>query len=80
MQVEADQDPLGVREVADDAADRLGQLLDDRRRRQDLLVLGQLGPLQDVDDDQVVLPFELLLADAPQVGDRLLARGVWPVT
>jgi len=40
LEVQAHQDFLGIRQVADDAPQRLGELLDQRRRRDDLLPLG----------------------------------------
>ena len=42
-ELEAEQHLLGVGQVADHAAQRRRQLLDQRRRREDLVLLGQLG-------------------------------------
>ena len=68
-EIQAEQHAFGIREVADDPPDRRRQFLDHHRRRQDLLVLGQLGTLQHVDHHQLVLAVELAVADAPEVLD-----------
>src|SRR5690606_24642099 len=53
-QVEGGQDAIRVGQVADDPPLRLWLFLDDGGRGQDLVGLGQLGPLQHVDHEQLV--------------------------
>ena len=66
-EIESEQHALAVRHVADDPAHRQRQLLDERRRRDDLLALREDRLLVDVDDFEVVPPVEILVADRPQV-------------
>jgi hypothetical protein len=53
-QLETEQHLFGVREIADDPPQRRRQLLDQRRRREDLVLLGQIGMLEDVDDLELI--------------------------
>src|SRR3954470_11889323 len=69
-EVQTDQDPLGVGEVADDLAHRFGQPALEGGDGDDLLALGQLRALEQVDDLDGVLAGEVLLADLPEVGER----------
>src|SRR4051812_10278983 len=69
-EVETDQYPLGVREIPDDLANRLGKPALERRNCDDLLPLCQLRPLEEVDDLDGVLALQVLLADLAQVGER----------
>src|SRR5690349_894390 len=61
--VEADQDALGVGQGADDLLDRLGEFPDQRRDGNDLVLPGELGILLEVDDLDLVLAFQVLLAN-----------------
>ena len=61
-EVQPEQHPLRVGHVADDPAQRQRQLLDQRRRRDDLLALRQRRLLIDVDDLELVAA----LRDAPR--------------
>src|SRR5690349_12242691 len=63
-QVEADQHPLLAGEVADEAPEGGRKHLDERGRRDDLLVGGEPRALVHVDHLQVVVALEVLLADA----------------
>jgi hypothetical protein len=79
--LEAEQHLVLVGQIADHASQRRRKPLDERRRRENLVVLGRLWMLENVDDLKVVLASELLIADAPQVGDgglglRRLTRDV----
>jgi hypothetical protein len=74
-ELETEQHLLLVGEVADDLTQRWRQLLDQSGRREDLVVLGELRMLEDVDDLELILALQLLLADATQVGDRRLRAG-----
>src|SRR5687767_10351634 len=62
-ELEPNQHPLDVREVADDLARRLGQLADQRGNRKDLVVPGELGILQQIDDFHFIAAVQVLLAD-----------------
>jgi hypothetical protein len=73
--LEAQQHLVLVRQVADHAPQRRREPLDQRRRREDLVVLRRLRVLEDVDDLQLVSAAQLLVADAPQVGDGDLGLG-----
>src|SRR4051794_41068991 len=57
---QAQQDFVLVGEITDDASQRWRQLLDQRRRSQDPLVLGALRVLEDVNDLQLVLLGQIL--------------------
>src|SRR5688500_3392985 len=63
LEVEAEQDPVGAGHVPDHPAQREGQLLDQRRRREDLLPARERRLLVDVDHLEVVPSREVLLAD-----------------
>src|SRR4051794_2233765 len=69
-EVEADQHALGVRQIADDLTQRFGELPDQGRDRQDLVVSSQARVLEQVDDVDVVSPGEVLLAKLVQVANR----------
>ena len=58
-----------VREIADDSSQGRRELLDERRCSENLVILGLLWVLEDVDDLQLVLATKLAIADASQVGD-----------
>ena len=79
-QVQADEDALGVAHVADEPAQRQRQFLDQGRRGDDLLALGQHGLLVDVDHLQVVAALQVLLADLADVRIACVERGVMPAT
>ena len=49
---------------------RQRKLLDQRRRRDDLLAFRQCRLLIDVNDFEVVPPFEMFLTDRPDIFDR----------
>lgn len=68
--IEPEQNPIRMRHVADEPAKRQRQLLDQRRRGDDLLALGQSRILRDVDDLQVVTAFQIFLAELSDVRDR----------
>ena len=70
--LEAEEDFLLFGEIADDSPQRQRQLLDQRRRSENLLVLGSLGMLEDIHYFQLVSPVELLLADPVEIVDRNL--------
>src|SRR4029453_7477170 len=68
-EIESEQHALAIRHVADDSAHRQRQLLDERRRRDDLLDLREDRLLVDVDEPETVAALEILLADGFQVAD-----------
>src|SRR4029434_6878314 len=81
--VQADEHALGVREIADDPAHRLGQTPHERRHREDLIARGELRVLGQIDDLDLVPAGQVLLADPLEIGERLdglgrLAGGVEP--
>ena len=67
-QVESDQHPLGVRQIADDLLNGLGQSAHQRRHSENLVAAGELRVLQQVDHLDVIAPGEILLADAFEIG------------
>ncbi len=69
-EVEADEHPLCVGQIADQAAEGQGQFLDQGWRGNDLLPPRQSRLLVEVDHLQVIAPFEVLFADLGNVGDR----------
>ena len=77
FQLEAEQHFLGVGEVADDAPQGRRQLLDQRGRRENLVLLGELRMCEDIDDLEVVAAGQIVLADALEVldGERRARRG-----
>ena len=66
--IEPDQDSLRVRQVADDFAHRLGEFAHQRRHGDDLVALGQLRRLQQINHRDVVLAGQVLLAQLLEVG------------
>jgi hypothetical protein len=75
MKLEAEQHLLLVGEVPDDLSERWRELLDQCRRREDLVVFRELWMLEYVDDLELILSAQLLFADAAQVRDcRLGSR------
>lgn len=48
MQLQADEDPAGVRQVADDSPHRPGDFLDQGGGGDDLVDLGEMGILEEV--------------------------------
>ena len=72
LHLEPEQHLVLVGEIADDAPQWRRQLFDERRRREDLVILGDLRMLEHIDDLELVSPVQLIIADAPQVGDRRL--------
>jgi hypothetical protein len=80
-QIQADENAFGVREIPDDLLDRFGKTPDERRDRQDLIALGQLRVLQEIDDLDLIVPVQMFLANLLQVSEgknrlRSLARYV----
>src|SRR5262249_32237605 len=69
-QLQSDQRALGVGQVADDLAHRVGKLAHQRRDGDDLVVLGEARVLEQVDHLDLVAPGEVLLAHLLQVLDR----------
>src|SRR3979411_999369 len=82
-QIEADQGTLHVGQIADDLADRVGQLLHKGRDRHDLMVLRQPRIGKQIDDLDLVAAGQVFLADLLEVAEggqrlRRLPRGVQP--
>src|SRR5262249_6488048 len=75
VEVQPNEDPLLIGQIANQAAHGLGQLLDQGGRGDELRALGQFGLLVEVDDFQVVAAGQVLLAHGPQGGDGL--RRAW---
>ena len=63
MEIEPDQDPFAVGEIADDLLDRFRQTAHERWYRQDLIAASQRRVLHQIDDLQLVAPLEMLFAD-----------------
>jgi hypothetical protein len=70
--IEPQQHFVVIGQVPDHPPERRRQLLDQGRRGQDPVVLGQLRVLENVDDLELVAALELLLAEVPEVGDGAL--------
>src|SRR5690349_14301398 len=68
-EIEAHERPLGVRQIADDLLHRRGQFAHERRDRKDLIARRELRVLEQVDDLDAVLPCEVLVAQALEIGD-----------
>src|SRR5262245_33216529 len=68
--IEADENAIGVREIADDLAHGLGKPAHERRHREDLIAGGQLRILDQVDDLDPIPPGQMLLADSLQIRER----------
>ena len=80
-QIQPDENAFGVREIPDDLLDRFGETPVERRDRQDLIALGQLRVLQEIDDLDLIVPVQMFLTDLLQVSEgknrlRSLARYV----
>lgn len=79
MHFESEQNLLLVREIADHSPQRQRQRFDQRGRCENPFVFGQLRKLEHIDDLEIIMAFELLLADALQIrysdgGSRARAR------
>ena len=70
LDVEPDQHAFLVGQVADDLADRLGQLAHEGRHGEDLVAGGEPRINEQVDDFDVVAPCQVRVAKAPQVLER----------
>ena len=69
-EIEAEQDAVGMRQVANEPAHRQRQFLDQRGRCDDLFALGQNRMFGDVHDFEIVAPFQMFLANLADVRDR----------
>ena len=67
--LESEQHFVLVGQIADHAAQRRRQLLDERRRCENAIGFRDLGLLQHVDDLERVLSAEILLANATEIRD-----------
>ena len=76
--VQADEHSLGVREVPDDPAHRLGQPPNQRRYGEDLIAGSELRVLDQVDDLDPVAAGQVLLADLLEIGECFDRLGVCP--
>src|SRR5262245_11256429 len=65
--IEADENAIGVREIADDLAHGLGEPAHERRHREDLIPGRELRVLDQIDDLDPVPPGQMLLADPLQI-------------
>lgn len=72
------EDTLAGREIPNKTTDRKRLGLDQGGCSQDFLGLGGLGLFQDIDDAQIVLPAQILLANTAQVGDGPFGPGIAP--
>ena len=69
FQVEAHEDAVRVREVADDLLDRFRQPPYERWHGQDLVALCELRILNEIDDLDLVAAVQVFLADLLQVSE-----------
>ena len=70
-QVEAQQDTMGLRHVADESPQGKRQFLDQSRGGDDLFALRQSWVLGNIHDFQFIATVEVLLADFANIHDRL---------
>src|SRR4051794_23408654 len=80
-QIQAHQNSLGIRKVADNLAQRRRQSPDERRNRQYLVAFRQLRVLEQIDHGYAVLTLKMLFTDLLEVCDggnalRRLSRHV----
>ena len=66
-EIDADEDPFQPREVTDVLPQRIRQAANQGRDRQDLIVLGQLGLLQQVNHGDAIAALEMGFAELFQV-------------
>ena len=71
--MKTEQNLFLVGQIADHSAEGRWQLLDQRRRGEDLVGFGLLGMLDDVDDLELVAALELARAEPAQVRDGLFS-------
>src|SRR5262249_4879635 len=69
VEIEPDQHTFGIRQIADDAPDRLRKLPDQCRDCDNLIALRKTWILHQVDDVDVVATRKMRLAQPLQVGD-----------
>ena len=77
-QIHPHQNPLGVGEVADDLAYRWREFTHQGGDGQNLVVLGQMGRLHQVNHLNLVAPFQVLFTEALEVGKRRQRSGRLP--
>src|SRR6185436_16963049 len=65
--IQSNQDAFRIREIADDLLDRFGQPSDEGREGENLVALGELWILHQVDHFNRVPAVEVLFADQPQI-------------
>src|SRR5215468_5143320 len=70
VQIEAEQDALGLRQIADDFFDRFGQFPHECRDGQNLIVGGEPGVFQQVNHFDLISPDQALIAEAFEIGER----------
>src|SRR5690348_16323520 len=66
-QLQTDQRPFGIRKIADDFAQRIGELAHQRRDSHDLILLRQSRILQEIDHLDLIAPRQVFLAYTLQV-------------
>jgi hypothetical protein len=71
LQVKAHEHPLRIREVPDDFPDGLRELSHESGKREDLIALGELGILQQVNDLDAILASQMFFADLFEVAECL---------
>src|SRR5580765_3392552 len=69
-EIQSYEHTLRVRQIADDPLDRFGQPSHERRQRQDLVAVGELRVLDEIDDLDLVASRQVRFADLPQIGER----------
>ena len=62
-QIQTNQHPFGIRQIADDLADRFGQFPHQGRDRQDLVAMRQLRVFQQVDHFNFIASGQVLLTN-----------------
>ena len=66
-QIQPHEHTVHIGEISNNLADRYRQVPDERRNREDLVPLGQLGILDQVDYFQLIFPVQMLSANSLEV-------------
>src|SRR5580765_3581066 len=69
-EIQSHEHTLRVRQIADDLLDGLRQPPHERRQCEDLVALGELGVLEEIDHLDLVAPLQVRFADLLQIRER----------
>src|ERR1051325_8552352 len=78
LNIQANQNALGVGEIADDLSDRLRQLAHERRDRQDLIAARECRVVHQINHFNVILSFQILFTNVLEIFEG--SERAWSLT